>query len=108
MYCRIRIVQYSKIHLKCPDTYAMLLHGNIRQMNVHVVELLDAGVVLDSAKATKSQFKKVRLERLERRNKDIQSEIEFLAADQQWIVDISVEGEKHQPLVRYFHRHFIS
>lgn len=71
----------------------MLLHRHIRQMNVHVVELLDAGVVLDSAKATEAQFKKIRFERLERRNKNVQSEIEFLAADQQRIVDISIEED---------------
>lgn len=64
------------------DTHAMLLHGHIRQMHVHVVELLDAGIVLDGAETTESQFKEIRFERLERRNKDVQSKIEFLAADQ--------------------------
>lgn len=75
------------------DTYAMLLYRHIRQMHVHVVELLDAGVVLDGAETTESQFEEIRFERPKRCDENVQSKIKLLAADQQRIVDVSIVKE---------------
>lgn len=36
------------------DTYTMLLHGYIRQMHVHIIELLNAGVIFDGAETAES------------------------------------------------------
>lgn len=59
-------------------------------MHVHVVELLNAGVVLDGTKATESQFEEVSFEWPKRCDENVQSEIELLAANQQRIVDVSI------------------
>lgn len=60
----------------------MLLYRYIRQMHVHVVELLNAGIILDSTKATESQFEEVCFEWSKRCDENVQSEIKFLAANQ--------------------------
>lgn len=66
----------------------MLLHGHVRQVHVHVVQFLDAGVVLDRAEATESQLEQVGFQRSEGRDQRVQSKVELLAPDQQWIIDV--------------------
>lgn len=66
----------------------MLLDAHVRQMNVHIVQLGDAGVIFHGAKTTKAQLEQVRFERTKRCDQHVQTQIEFLAANQQRVVDV--------------------
>lgn len=66
------------------------MHRHVREMHIHVVEFLHAGVIFDGAEATESQLEEIRLERPEGRDESVQTQIELLTADQQRIVDVPV------------------
>lgn len=74
--------------MDCHDTYPVFLHGHVGQVNVHVVQLLDARVVLDGAEPAESQLEHVGLERSERGDQDVEPQVELLTPDQQRIVDV--------------------
>lgn len=71
------------------STHPMLLYADIRQMYVHIVQLCHTRIIFDRTKSTKAQLEQIRFQRPKWRHQHIQSQIEFLAADQQWIVDVS-------------------
>lgn len=61
--------------------YPMLLHTDIRQVHVHIVQFGDARIVLNGAKTTKAQFEEVCLQWTKRCDQHVQTQIEFLATD---------------------------
>ena len=69
-------------------THPVLLHAHVGQVHVHVVQLLDAGVVLDGAETAKAQPEQVRLEGSEGGDEHVQSQVELLPADQQRVIDV--------------------
>lgn len=48
------------------DTYAMFLNTDVGQVNIHVIQLCNAGVVFDGAETAESQPEHVSFERSER------------------------------------------
>lgn len=66
----------------------MFLYGNICQVYVHIVKLLDTCVVLDSTKSAEPQLEEIGLERTERSYQHVQSQVEFFTANQKGIVNV--------------------
>jgi len=67
-------------------TYIRFLDADVRQVHKHVINL--SFVVLLGAKTAETLLIEISLERIECGHKDEESQVEFLAADQQWIVDV--------------------
>ncbi len=66
----------------------MLLNRDVGEMHVHVLELLDARIVLGSAEATEAQLVHVDLERAEGGDKDIETEVKLPASDEKRVLNV--------------------